>query len=168
MNSAAHSLSHMRDLIPDFKHPKILELAEYWMSIHPGDRLPSRKDLDPIDILSLLPNLVLVDVETDPYRFLARVQGTEVSRAMKMDLTGRYLHDVFADFDQTFPYKDRVKVVETGCAVHRFGSPSLPFALDFVPIERLHVPFSSDGEKVDKVLSIFLYEQKHKLVERTF
>ncbi|WP_420404374.1 PAS domain-containing protein [Nisaea sp.] len=170
MTRAAHSMAEMRRLLPSIENPSIAEFAEYWMSIHPQDRLPSRENFDPVEIPRLLPHIVLVDVESDPLRFQVRVQGTEVCRAMGRDLKGHYLDESFEDFESTYPYIDRRRVVETGLPTHRLGSPSLPFALDFIPIERLHLPLSTDGRTVDKVLSIFLYQQKHKnwLVDRTF
>jgi len=168
MTLAARSMAEMRRLLPSIENPKIVEVAEYWMSIHPDDRLPSRSDFDPVEIPQLLPHLVLVDVETDPLRFLIRVQGTEVSRAMKRELRGRYLDECFENFENTYPYIDRKRVVETAQPVHRLGKPSLPFSMDFVPIERLHLPLSTDGETVDKILSMFLYEQRNDRADWTF
>lgn len=160
MDHAAQSLANLRSICPTIQSPKIREFAEYWMSIHPGDRLPSRADFDPIDIPSLLPHLVLVDVTPDPIRFMVRLQGTDVTRAMRRELRGRYLDEAFPNFEQSFPHLDRVHVVKTALPLHRIGAPSIQFALDYAPIERLHLPLSSDGVTVDKVISIFLYEQK--------
>ncbi|WP_193170060.1 PAS domain-containing protein [Nisaea nitritireducens] len=163
MDHATQSLAYLKSIHPAIHNPKVSEFAEYWMSIHPEGRLPSRADFDPIDIPSLLPNLVLVDVTPDPIRFMVRLQGTDVTRVMKRELKGTYLDEAFPNFEQSFPYLDRVHVVETGLPVHRFGSPSLQFALDYAPVERLHLPLSSDGTAVDKVISIFFYEQKPDL-----
>lgn len=160
MNRATQSLAYLKSIHPAIHNPKVREFAEYWMSIHPGDRPPSRADFDPVDIPHLLPNLVLVDVTREPIRFLVKVQGTEVTRAMKRELKGTYLDEAFPNFEQSFPHLDRVQVVETGLPFHRLGSPSLQFALDYAPIERLHLPLSADGAAVDKVISIFLYEQR--------
>tara|TARA_E500000318_G_scaffold34821_1_gene34084 strand:+ start:402 stop:908 length:507 start_codon:yes stop_codon:yes gene_type:complete len=160
MDRATKSLAYLKSIHPAIQNSKAREFAEYWMSIHPGDRLPSRTHFDPVDIPSLLPNLVLVDVTREPIRFMVKVQGTEVTRAMRRELKGTYLDEAFPDFRQSFPHLDRVRVVETGLPLHRLGSPSLQFALDYAPIERLHLPLSTDGSAVDKVISIFLYEQK--------
>tara|TARA_E500000305_G_scaffold106710_1_gene105704 strand:- start:3977 stop:4483 length:507 start_codon:yes stop_codon:yes gene_type:complete len=160
MDRATQSLANLKNICPMIQNPKIREFAEYWMSIHPGDRLPSRADFDPIDIPGLLPHLVLVDVTPDPIRFMVRLQGTDVTRAMRSELKGSYLDEAFPDFEQSFPHLDRVHVVETALPIHRMGTPSIQFALDYAPIERLHLPLSSDGSTVDKVISIFLYEQK--------
>lgn len=160
MNRAAQSLADLQAVSSTFNNPKIRQLADYWMSIHPEDRLPSRADFDPIDIPVLLPHLVLVDVTRNPIRFMVRVQGTDVTRAMRRELKGIYLDEAFPDFEQCFPHIDRVRVVETARPVHRIGTPSIQFALDYAPVERLHLPLSSDGSAVNMVLSIFLYEQK--------
>ena len=160
MDHAAQSLAKLKSICPTIQNPKISEFAEYWISIHPGDRLPSRADFDPIDIPSLLPHLVLVDVTPDPIRFMVRLQGTDVTRAMQRELKGCYLDEAFPDFEQSLPHLDRVHVVETALPIHRIGRASIQFALDYAPVERLHLPLSSDGATVDKVISILLYEQK--------
>ncbi|MEQ8332658.1 PAS domain-containing protein [Nisaea sp.] len=160
MDRATQSLAELQAILSTIQNPKVRQFAEYWMSIHPGDHLPSRTNFDPIHIPLLLPHLVLVDVTRDPVRFRVRVQGTDVTRAMRRELKGTYLDEAFPNFEQSFPHLDRVHVVETGLPTHRIGSPSIQFALDYAPIERLHLPLATDGSTVDMVISIFLYEQK--------
>jgi hypothetical protein len=71
----------------------------------PGDPLeapqpllpaPPRLLVDPADIFDLLPNLLLVDFETNPFRVRFRLTGTLVDEASGVNLTGSYL-DEFDD-----------------------------------------------------------------------
>lgn len=56
--------------------------------------MPSREDLDPVDIPALLPNLILVDVERgERVRYRFRLYGTEVCAIRGVDLTGRHLDE---------------------------------------------------------------------------
>lgn len=153
------SLLALEAIEPAIRNEKIRRFAAYWRSIHPGDRLPARSDFDPGDIPDLLPHIVLVDVVRAPLRFQFRVQGTEVTRAMGSDFTGRYIDECVPDHERTLPWLNRVEVVETGCPVHVIGRPSIAFRLDYAPMERLHLPFAKDGETVDKILSMFLFQQ---------
>lgn len=81
----------MRDKID---HGKLRQLYDYWDGRR-GDRLmPARADLDPVDIPSLLPNLILVDVERGArVRFRFRLYGTNVCTIRGADLTGHYLDE---------------------------------------------------------------------------
>jgi hypothetical protein len=73
------------------RHRELAELYAYWREKR-GERLaPSRADIDPLEIPSLLPFVTLVDVERAPLRFRYRVVGTNIVRNVGDDFTGRYL-----------------------------------------------------------------------------
>jgi hypothetical protein len=66
------------------------ELHAYWQSKHRDDRPPARGDLDPlIEITSLVPNLMLLDLEDGTYRY--RLVGTEVAKRSGIDMTGQLI-----------------------------------------------------------------------------
>ena len=55
--------------------------------------MPSRADIDPVDIPRLLPDVMLVERFADG-RYRYRLIGTENSRAHGMNATGRYLDEI--------------------------------------------------------------------------
>ena len=64
------------------------DLYEYWLGKHCDGVPPSRADIDPLfEIPKLLPNLYLVDVEPDGFRF--RLVGSEITKRAGRDTTGR-------------------------------------------------------------------------------
>lgn len=58
--------------------------------------MPSRRNLNPADITSLLSHIILVDVEQNPRRYRIRLLGTETVKVLEEDYTGRYLDDLDA------------------------------------------------------------------------
>lgn len=132
-------------------------LLDYWISIHPGHALPGRRDFDPIAVPAALGNLVLTQVERDPYRFRVRLMGTAVVAAMGADFTGRYLDEALPGVQDTLIHKDRVAVAESGLPSYHFGRSSTPFRLDFAPIERIYLPLAADGTTVDQILAMTIY-----------
>jgi hypothetical protein len=136
---------------------RIVSLIDYWLKIQPADRLPGRDHFDPLDVPGLLPNLVLVDVERDPYRFRCRLMGTTVVKAFRNDLTGRYLDEALDGFQESNAHRFRVQVAETWMPGYYKGPTTSSFALDFTDLEYIHLPLASDGEFVDMVLSAFFY-----------
>ena len=48
----------------------------YWHGKAQGKRLPSRADIDPAEIRPLLPDIVLLNVEWEPFRCSIRLRGT--------------------------------------------------------------------------------------------
>jgi len=138
---------------------ELRDLLAYWIAIHPGDRIPSREAFDPLDVRKVLPHLVLTDVERDPYRFRVRLMGTAVVDAMGGDFTGRYLDEVFPDAEHQLLIRDRIEVAETGLPNYRHGKSPTRFRLDFAALERVFLPFASDGRTVDQILSAVVYLQ---------
>jgi len=62
----------------------------YWSNHRVEGRPPARADLDPmIEVPHLVPNMFLVDVAEDGFRF--RLIGSEIVRRAKHDFTGRVI-----------------------------------------------------------------------------
>lgn len=132
-------------------------ILDYWLSIHPKDRLPSRADLDPISIPKLLPYVVMTDVEYDPFRLRFRLLGTVISNAFTKNLTGLYFDEAFENFRDSEGYQQRKIVSDTKEPVHFFGKGKLRYNLDFTSIEWVLLPLSDDGENVSIILSTISY-----------
>lgn len=143
-------------------HRKVRALIDYWLSVRPGDRLPGRQHLDPLDIPALLPNLWLVDVERTPaLRLRYRLIGTSVARAFDHDCTGEYL-------DETHPQSrdGQVRiymhdVVRTRQPAWRVGRPLLWRLQDYLRLERIYLPLAGDGEEVDMILALTIFLDRY-------
>ncbi|MGH6619224.1 MAG: PAS domain-containing protein [Alphaproteobacteria bacterium] len=135
----------------------IREAVAYWLSIKPGQALPGRQHLDPVDIPHLLPNVWLIDVKRNPLRFVFRLVGTGVVEFFGNDPTGRRLDEVFDEFEQTVAYKDFCSVAEDKEPRWRRGTPVLFHLEKFSRIERVYLPLARNGYDVDMIfcLSVF-------------
>jgi hypothetical protein len=72
-----------------------LDLYRYWEAKRgSGRKAPSRRDLDPLEIAKLLPNVALVEPEQDGYRW--RLMGTAIADDFGRDLTGRMFGEYVA------------------------------------------------------------------------
>lgn len=72
----------------------VRELHDFWNGRRGVKDLPHRADIDPAEIKALLPNLLIVDFEPDPFRVRYRLVGTKVVAASGYDFTGRYLDEM--------------------------------------------------------------------------
>jgi len=153
-------LDSVEGILRKARNPELRGLLAYWVSIHPEDRLPARRDFDPLKVRKALPNIVLTDVERDPYRFRIRLMGTAVVAAMQRDFTGRYLDEVWPDARNQLLVRHRVEVAETGLPNYRYGLSPTPFRLGFAPLERVFLPLAEDGERVDMILSMIAYMER--------
>ena len=130
-------------------------LYEYWAARRPEGRLPSRRDVDPIEIPLLLPNLFLVDVvrEGEDLRFRYRLVGTSNVERFGVDNTGRWLDELYG--------KDYFKVVGSGYqdttiqGKPAWASMTAGYAdRPHVVYQRLLCPLATDGETVDMLIGI--------------
>lgn len=80
--------------LDDLPNSIMRDIYQYWNDMK-GDRsMPSRDDLNPADIVRLLPHLTLVDVEPETGRYKFRLIGTETVKSMGFDITGKYLDEL--------------------------------------------------------------------------
>jgi hypothetical protein len=71
---------------------RIAAFRTYWEGLA-GGAVPERRLLDPAAIASLLPYLLLIEFEDDPFRVRYRLTGTKVDEMTGMNITGRYLDE---------------------------------------------------------------------------
>src|SRR5436853_6265212 len=75
---------------------RLRQAYEYWRRKAGARPLPSRADIDPVEIPRLLPHIMLVDVMGAAlYRY--RLIGTEIAAAMGVNATGRLFHEMLLD-----------------------------------------------------------------------
>lgn len=143
--------------IPDDCHPKIRELYAYWKSIHPKEGgLPGRRHMDPIDIPKLLPNVWLIDVQHNPYRFRFRLEGTQVVAYAGEDNTGKWFDECLPNFDP----RVLIDVVETREPSWARGLSRMRPEKDYYQLERVRLPLAADGQTVDMILYMTIFFDK--------
>ena len=100
--------------------PNIARLYAYWEGLANG-ATPERRVVDPADIKELLPDIMLVEFEQNPFRVRYRLTGTRVDQQTGLNLTGRYL-DEFSYGDGRAAVEHLVegylRCVETGTPHH--------------------------------------------------
>jgi len=77
--------------------PDMMSLYVYWDGKRRDRAMPARQDIDPGEIVWLLPHLMLVDVEGPPPEFRMRLIGTAIVQRFGQELTGRYLREIDLD-----------------------------------------------------------------------
>lgn len=74
--------------------PELKVALDYWRRKRGVRLAPTRADIDPIDIAPLLPQVMLVDVSTDPLDFRFRLAGTGIFRIHGAELTNKRALDL--------------------------------------------------------------------------
>jgi len=136
--------------------PKLQRMFDYWSSHRRNGALPSRTDIDPIDLPDLIPNFMMFEAIEDFTDFRIRLAGTKVEEvfggAMKgLTLSGIAKRDSFSEVWQSF---DRI----IASREPEFRSDTLTNVdKRYVVFERLLCPLAADGKTVDHVLGLYFY-----------
>jgi hypothetical protein len=130
---------------------RLQKLYAYWETACDGRPMPSRDELDPVEMRFILGYLALIDVTQHPPRYRVRLQGTELERWVGRDLTGQTLDELPYPETRAVAYRCLDAVVESGLPYHARESRMLEEMLrDF---EVLVLPLSAGGESVAILLA---------------
>lgn len=128
------------------RFPDLADALQSWQQAG-GRRAP--RAVDPFALpKSLLPYVMLLDLEENPDRLRVRLAGTYVCEKYGAELKGRTTDDFFSATDARY-------VVDAALNVARLGIPSLA-ERTYVNLDdglwsyvRLIAPLSRDGQKID-------------------
>lgn len=136
-------------------------MFDYWRAKRAGRKMPARADLDPAEIKTLLPSMILVDVIYDDAGkadFVYRLAGTHEVEVRGENPTGKRVAEAFFG-----PSLENV----LGCylSVVESGKPYLDddyFVRDgdhFADEANIFLPLSSDGEHINMILVYTAYRR---------
>lgn len=129
--------------------PQLDSLLAFWTRLRAGRDLPSRRDFRPEDLRPWMGHLGLLDVMPDG-RLRVRLSGTAIVEYDGADFTGRYLEEVVPESARHLILRPYREVLAGKAPVHAKDEPG---ALGSATMERLLLPFSDDGTRVDLVMA---------------
>ena len=130
------------------RHPTNQAAYVYWDRIRAGRAMPSRADLDPADIRTILPCVFLLDVAQDPLDFRYRLIGTKMATHLNRDLTGSWMSDLPHQRPPSRIWSACARVVETRVPLSS-DTPYVGKHHAYKKTEDLILPLSADGETVN-------------------
>jgi hypothetical protein len=134
----------------DIAAPRLRRLYDWWRAHHVAGKLPSRRQIDPLDLTFLLGNLMIIDVAHDPLRFRFRLIGTELVDRMRRDWSGKPL-DTYPDVE----FRDHLQRVYEDVVRGRVpvaNTRSLLVDGRSYRYDGLILPLSTDGAVIDALL----------------
>jgi hypothetical protein len=142
--------------VPEYCHPKIRQLADYWLSIHPPLGLPGRQHFEPLAIPSLLPHLFLVNVDHAGPTFSYRLMGTSLATVYGGDYTGQRFETAFDAGKMAPPYLDACKMLVDKQPRWRKAPASFRRDREYLTMERVMLPLAANGVTVNMLLGLVL------------
>lgn len=132
--------------------PKAVALYQYWNARRGIRSMPTRADIDPLEMRQWLPRLTLVDVNPDGDQFTYRLVGTKMVDLLGVNPTGRSVESAWPEEvvqDVIDAYR---QVVQTRAPI--FCQQTGAWLSDQNPSAwAMRLPLSSDGVEVDMILA---------------
>lgn len=141
---------------PQITEIRLGEVYDYWDRKRAGRAMPSRADIDPIDIPHLLANLILVDTADAFGAFRFRLFGSAVVQGIGEDRTGKYFSDLPTITGDPETADSYWCVYTDGQPDYASGRSVLPNAT-FRKYSRLLLPLSNDGTQVSMILGAIVF-----------
>jgi hypothetical protein len=140
-------------------HPKLCRLFDYWFGKCRLDRLPSKADIDPVDIPDILPHVVLWDVIEGGRDYRVRLAGTGFEAAYGRGLRDARMSHLVDEGRICAPWDRLARVVHdrspdfsSGVLVDDIGGKPRRFV-------RVVLPLACDGGEVNCLLSAYVFRR---------
>jgi hypothetical protein len=140
---------------------RVASFYRYWESKRQGRELPSRADLDPLEMKDWLAGIILVDVQQHPRKLTYRVVGSRSVDLRKADVTGKTVEEGFHGPTLAEVLENYRLVVEERMLVYDYDGTISHSGL-MRDSETLMLPLSTDGKIVDKVIVYLEVEDLQK------
>lgn len=136
----------------------LLELGlDYWDSKRVGRRMPSRRDIEPTEILELLPYVVLIDVERAPLDFRYRLVGTAVATRFGHDHTGARFSTLPQQAEGTTVWKTASRLLEEKRPIVSH-TPFVGVSHWIQNYRDISMPLSEDNDTVNMIFAVLQFE----------
>jgi len=143
------------------KHPRLQQLYDYWSTKRGARKMPSRADIDPLDMTFIMGNVILVDVIAGtPLGFRIRLHGTNLVERVHYELTGKMLDDLPQVQFRNLSRKSFAKVAKTAEPLRALNDRVLDDQLR--RYETVILPLSGDGARVDMLLCGMIYDGERR------
>jgi hypothetical protein len=150
----------------DIKSMELVDLLNYWKEIKEDQVVPLRKQFSPTAVPQCLKYIVVLDVGEQTPKFYIRLSGSAVNPAYEEPISGRYLEHILSEKDQEDILPQYEHSVQFRVPTFMTGTVEVAPYIK-LGYERLVLPVTSDGNRVDKLIVGIKFEDiKHGLLDR--
>ncbi|MDH3233744.1 MAG: PAS domain-containing protein [Alphaproteobacteria bacterium] len=149
----------MDGALTDIRSPILRQALAYWNDKRGARAMPARADIDPMEIIQILPHVILLDVLREPLDFRYRLIGTVNEEHMSEPYTGRRFSELPHQCAPSRIWSCSERVVRDKHPL-RSDIPYVGPKRDFTSVEDIMMPLAADGATVDMIFVVIEYVQK--------
>lgn len=137
----------------DLRSPVTRKALRYWHGRCGEYSIPRRRDIDPSDLKSILPNMCMLAVVDEGRDYMFRLLGTRMREFLSDDYTGKLLSEVEA-------LQPAEKLLENFSTCREMARPILantPYVgpkKEIAELEDVILPLSENGGGVDRLMIV--------------
>ena len=132
--------------------PETLAFYDYWDAKRQGRLMPARADLDPVEMVSWLKCIQIIEVYHNPRRLKYRLVGELEVESRGFNPTGRWVEDGFIGISKDDVLHNYNTVIDGRSLLYDWGE----YACGDGYLrwqETIFLPLSSDGDLIDRVIT---------------
>ena len=137
-------------------NPRLARLHDYWIGKCAGRPLPSRADIDPLEMREWLGNLLLAEFFGGIENYRVRLDGSNLIGTGGKDRTGKGSEVLTSDEERKLVISQYKPVLDTAQPAY-FETQFLNSEGRFLREQKLLLPLSNDGSVVNMVLAGIYY-----------
>jgi hypothetical protein len=138
-------------------NPRLARLHDYWIGKCAGRPLPSRADIDPLEMREWLGNLLLAEFFGGVENYRVRIDGTNLIGVGGKDRTGKGSEVLTSDEERNLIAVQYGPVLDTAQPAY-FETQFLNSEGRHLREQKLLLPLSADGSSVNMVLAGIYYK----------
>ena len=140
--------------------PRHIRLHEYWQARKGGRIAPRRSDIDPADLVELLPNMFIFKVHGNGRAdYQLTLLGTALVAVLGRDFTGCMFDEMYTG-DSARILREQYDHVVRSHQPYYARLDAEWMNKDFICYDRLLLPLSEDGKRVDRLLGCSFFVKK--------
>ena len=148
-------ISHLSML----KSSRLREAYTYWDAKRQNKLMPSRYDIDPVEIPPLLPYVILIDVAREPVDFRYRLIGTQACVILRGDFTGQFFSKVPGNGKESALWQACDAVVGSKAPMY-WQIPCVGPERSLHNYENVLLPLSNDGANVTMIFKVISFDRQ--------
>lgn len=139
--------------LKDLREPLCIHMLEYWKSVRGSRDMPRPDEMDPIKFARFMPNLLMLQVNWEPFDLTYRLLGEDIVAAHGANFRGRRVIEV-DEHKQGFGSLlfDFYKFVAEARRPYAASGSMEYMGRGHVTFEGVYMPLSLDGVRTDRIL----------------
>lgn len=160
MSETIHFGPYRHTINPDVSdNPKFVELKAYWDAKRGSRRMPTRSQIDPLELRGHLGSLFLAEVQPDGSDVRYRLVGTNIVDAYGRDSTGKLMSEIGDGFDPEYRRAARevYRTIIERCVIARASGPLTVVDRKWRHFTVLLLPLDAGDDTVGMILGEQLF-----------